>query len=30
LYYPTVVGLTLLYMGYAFFKANEERFADLT
>ncbi|PJF30829.1 MAG: hypothetical protein CUN51_06490 [Candidatus Thermofonsia Clade 1 bacterium] len=28
LYYPLVVALTLLYMGYAYFKANESRLAD--
>lgn len=28
LYYPLVVSLALLYMGYAFFKANEDRIAD--
>ncbi|MFN7210318.1 MAG: ABC transporter permease, partial [Aggregatilineales bacterium] len=30
LYYPLVAALTLLYMGYAYFKANESRLADFT
>ena len=29
LYYPLVMALALLYLGYTFFKANEERLADL-
>jgi lipopolysaccharide transport system permease protein len=29
LYYPLVTALALLYLGYTFFKANEERLADL-
>jgi len=28
LYYPLVVSLVLLYLGYSFFKANERRLAD--
>ncbi|MFQ3534786.1 MAG: ABC transporter permease [Aggregatilineales bacterium] len=30
LYYPLVAGLTLLYVGYAYFKANESCLADLS
>jgi lipopolysaccharide transport system permease protein len=30
LYYPLVMAFTLLYMGYAYFKANESRLADFT
>ncbi len=29
MYYPFVISMTLLFSGYAFFKANEDRFADL-
>lgn len=29
LYYPAVVSIALLYTGYAFFKSQEDRFADL-
>lgn len=29
MYYPLVIAVALLYTGYAFFKANEDRFADL-
>jgi lipopolysaccharide transport system permease protein len=29
LYYPAVMAVALLYTGYAFFKSNEDRFADL-
>ena len=28
LYYPLIIGLTLLYLGYIFFKANERRLSD--
>lgn len=30
LYYPFVVSLALLYLGYAFFKVNEERLTDFS
>lgn len=29
LFYPIVMGITLLYFGYVYFKVNEDRFVDL-